>query len=184
MNYFLQAVKKIFTYKGRARRAEYGWFLLINALLQIGVGLTAFVLLGGGKMLFATNTPEILIHSMGIVALLLNGILFIYSFLNLFIMFSLTTRRLHDLGWSGWWQVVAYLAPILWLFILFALLPIIEQTSLNPVLIINISLWLAALAYLVFNLILLFKDGQKHANKYGESPKYPQENTLTVQSEI
>lgn len=171
MNYFLQALKKIFTYQGRARRAEYGWFLLINALLQIGVGLTALVLLGGGKMLFSTNTPDIFIHSIGITALLLDVFLLIYGVITFLVMLSLTARRLHDLGWSGWWQLVVYLAPLLWLIILFALLPIIEQTSLNPVLIVQISIWLILIAYFIFNLILLFKDGQKHPNKYGKSPK-------------
>lgn len=171
MNYFLQALKKIFTYQGRARRAEYGWFLLINFLLQLGVALTIFVLLGGGKMLFATHTPEFFINTLGITAVVVNIVTFIYGILTFFVMLSLTTRRLHDLGWSGWWQVMVYIVPIIWLAILFILLPILEQTVLNPVWVVKISIWLTIIGYLGFNFILLFKDGQKYPNKYGESPK-------------
>ncbi|MDO4697817.1 MAG: DUF805 domain-containing protein [Pasteurellaceae bacterium] len=172
MNYFFQAFKKIFTYQGRARRAEYGWFLLINFLLQFGVGLTALVLLGGGKMLFATNTSEIFIHSIGMTALLLYVILFIYSLLNFFVMLSLTARRLHDLGWSGWWQLAVYFSPLL-AGVVFVLLPIIEASPLNPVWVVKGSLSLIGIGIVIFYLMLLFKDGQKHPNKYGESPKYP-----------
>lgn len=173
MHYFLQAFKKIFTYQGRARRAEYGWFMLINLLLQLGVGLTALVLLGGGKMLFATNTPEIFIHGVGVTALLLNLGLLIYGLLNFFVMLSLTARRLHDIGLSGWWQLVVFVAPLVVLGSVFIALPIIEHSPLNPVWVVESVTWLVVIGVIGFQLMLLFKDGQKHPNQYGESPKYP-----------
>lgn len=174
MNYFIQAFQKIFTYQGRARRAEYGWFMLTNMLLQFGSMLTFYVLVGGASLFSGSETfGGILSAGVGILGIIISIVAFIYGILTFFVVLSLTTRRLHDLGWSGWWQAVVYIIPILWLIILFMLLPIIEQTSLNPIVIVQISSWLAVAVYFVFNLILLFKDGQKHPNKYGESPKYP-----------
>ena len=35
MNWFIQALKKTFTYRGRARRAEFGWFNLISFLISL-----------------------------------------------------------------------------------------------------------------------------------------------------
>ena len=35
MKWFIYAIKNIFNYQGRARRSEYGWFQLVNYLLQM-----------------------------------------------------------------------------------------------------------------------------------------------------
>ncbi|KAE9538385.1 DUF805 domain-containing protein [Ursidibacter maritimus] len=169
MRWFIHAFKNIFNYRGRARRAEYGWFMLINLLIQLAGFLVFWVVIAG----LSLNTTDIslVLGSIGIIYYIAS---FIYSILAFFVSLSLTTRRLHDLGRSGWWQLFIYLLPLFLLGATFVSLPILEEgTPSTPIVAINIMTTVASLIYLIFFLILLFKDGQKQTNKYGESPKYP-----------
>ena len=36
MKWFIHAIKNIFIYQGRARRAEFGWFYLTTFLINLG----------------------------------------------------------------------------------------------------------------------------------------------------
>lgn len=76
---------------------------------------------------------------------------------------SLTTRRLHDINLSGWWQ-----APIQGLGITVLLLP---QSSLPDLL--SLILTLMILGCLCIFIYWTAKDGDKNPNNYGDSPKFP-----------
>ena len=89
---FTESIQTVFqkyaVFEGRARRSEYWWFYLaytvVNAVLS---GLGRAVGSGG----FATALSVI----SGIIALAC-----------LVPTISVTTRRLHDTGKSGWWQLL------------------------------------------------------------------------------
>ncbi len=72
------AIRNYFVFKGRATRAEYWWWVVFLFLATIPLTIASFIipLLGQAFQLF-TLIPSI----------------------------SLTARRLHDIGKSGWWQL-------------------------------------------------------------------------------
>lgn len=104
MKYFLDALSKYADFTGRARRTEFWMFTLIYIVLSIGVSLLD-VMLGAGflAILFA-------------LAMLVPTI-------------SITARRLHDTGRSGWWQLLN-LIPLIGGIILIIFL-ILDSTEEN-----------------------------------------------------
>lgn len=164
MKWFIHALKNTFNYQGRARRAEYGWFILTNILLQLGFQFV-FMLIAAlfSLNLFSTspNLSETSFIGMWVIMALIGIALFIYAIVISLATFSLNARRLHDLGWSGWWQLATYLPPLL-------------ISIAGSVLIILCSL----LFIFVFHGILLLKDGQRFTNRYGPDPKAV-ENTVS-----
>lgn len=97
---FTAAIRSVFTqyvgFSGRARRAEYWWFVLftvivgvVTALLDIAIG---------------TDFGES-ITSGGIISTLVNLALALPSL-------AVTVRRLHDTDRSGWWILIG-LIPII-----------------------------------------------------------------------
>lgn len=98
MEWYLKVLKNYVNFSGRARRKEYWMFFLISVLIGFGLGLIDGVL---G------------LHSTGSIGML--GLLY-----NLFILlpsFAVGARRLHDLGRSGWWQLIV-LIPIIGVIVL------------------------------------------------------------------
>jgi uncharacterized membrane protein YhaH (DUF805 family) len=102
MSWWLTAMKKYVDFSGRARRTEYWMFVLFNVIFAV-VALVIDSVLGaaseeGGYGLF---------YGLFSLAILLPS-------------WSVTVRRLHDVGKSGWWIFIS-LIPIIggiWLFIL------------------------------------------------------------------
>lgn len=93
MKWFLIVMKKAFVFKGRARRKEYWMFALIAFL--IGIATNVIDLLNGWML-----TPAI-----GVLSALFSLLIFLPNI-------SVSVRRMHDLGYSGWW-VMIILLPIL-----------------------------------------------------------------------
>lgn len=88
MNWYLEALIKYATFKGRARRKEYWLFTLFNFLIL-------FILLIFDSLIGA------------------QGVLFILYFLaTLLPNLAVTVRRLHDIGKSGWWILISII-PII-----------------------------------------------------------------------
>ncbi|QRN41286.1 MAG: DUF805 domain-containing protein [Neisseriaceae bacterium] len=134
--WFLTALNNSFKFSGRARRAEFAWFTLIATIISIPISL------------LSTGLPKIL-------DLLINIIYLIPST-------SVTTRRLHDLGYSGWLQTPFTLLGV---YFIFAEPP--EAMTNNEV----YGYFLIILISLSFLLYLVFKDGQRKDNAYGKDPK-------------
>ncbi|MBS0559572.1 MAG: DUF805 domain-containing protein [Proteobacteria bacterium] len=94
---FVEAVSACFskyaTFSGRARRSEYWWFALFQALVNIavyGIGQEA----GGGLL---GNLIEL--------ALVLPAL-------------AVAVRRLHDIDRSGWWLLIGIIPVIGWIMLL------------------------------------------------------------------
>lgn len=171
MNWFIQALKRIFTYRGRARRAEFGWFNLIAFLINLALTLIPAVLFGlGGSLLEDVYQSEAVgsVSDGGIW--LFTAASYLFSLITTLVQFSLTCRRLHDLGYSGWWQLAVYLGLPIIVFIT-ALLNMSEEVVGGIAI-------LAGIIYLVFFCVLFFKDGQRFSNQYGEDPKASSINDL------
>ncbi|PWB28458.1 DUF805 domain-containing protein [Flavobacterium sp. HTF] len=95
-------------FKGRARRSEYWYFALANALISILLvvigavvgGIFGDALTGGiiGYVLFGLYTLATILPGLGVVV-----------------------RRLHDVGKSGWFYLVAFIPFVggIWILILF-----------------------------------------------------------------
>lgn len=104
INWFIRALKKYSDFKGRARRKEYWWFILINVLIIIALATVESV----------CNISQIEL-AMHLNIGLLNGT---YMLIMLCPTLAVTTRRLHDTNRSGWWQLI-YLLPIIGAFVIF-----------------------------------------------------------------
>lgn len=87
-------LSRYFDFKGRASRAEYGWFLLL-----FGGAYVAAAILDGA------------FDSKGF---------YIAPLLLLIPYVAVSARRLHDLNRSGWWQVLVFGAGLFVLFFLLA----------------------------------------------------------------
>ena len=104
MNYYLKVLRQYVDFKGRARRAEYWNFVLISFLISIALSLIDVYAFGINPMA-------------GESGLLSN----LYSLAIILPSLGVTVRRLHDVGKSGWFILIA-LIPIIgliWLLILF-----------------------------------------------------------------
>ncbi|NKE04767.1 DUF805 domain-containing protein [Mesobacillus selenatarsenatis] len=87
MQWYLEALKNYANFKGRARRKEYWLFNLFHILIM-------------GTLYLAGSAME---------SLLLFVVILIYYFLTLIPYLSVTVRRLHDIGYSGWMYLVNFI---------------------------------------------------------------------------
>jgi uncharacterized membrane protein YhaH (DUF805 family) len=81
MDYFIKVLKSYAIYTGRARRAEYWYFVLFNVIINFIIGFIAGLI---GAPIIST-----------IIALLfiIPGI-------------AVAVRRMHDVGKSGWYALI------------------------------------------------------------------------------
>ena len=98
MNYFIDCLtKKYACFSGRARRQEYWLFALFNFIAGIIIGVIA------GVLVSVTNvTAFAYLGSIYNLAVLIPGLAVLF-------------RRLHDIGKSGWWWLLAFIPIIGWI---------------------------------------------------------------------
>ena len=135
---FIDSIKsfflKAFNFRSRSSRSEYWYVFLAQILLSLLVQFTpSFVLL--------------------------NLSLSVISILILLPQFSLTARRFHDVGMSGWWQLCFPVALLLMSVTLY-----FDSTFgfvfVGP---------LSGALFIVF-VYLMCKEGDIRDNKYGSDP--------------
>ena len=95
MNWYLKVLKNYVGFEGRARRTEYWMFVLFNMIAS-----------------FVLNFIDTLTHFQTHIGGQAFGILgLIYSLAVLLPSLAVAVRRLHDIGKSGWWLLIA-LIPV------------------------------------------------------------------------
>jgi uncharacterized membrane protein YhaH (DUF805 family) len=111
MNYYLDALKNYAKFSGRSRRSAYWYFVLFNLIVSI-VAAIIDNLLGTTIKL---ETPQ------GLMALPYGYVYFIYALFVVIPGLALSVRRLHDVGKSGWFILIALIPLVgaIWLLILF-----------------------------------------------------------------
>jgi uncharacterized membrane protein YhaH (DUF805 family) len=98
MKHYLKAIHNYANFKGRASRSDYWYFILFNAIFAI-VASYLDKALG-----FSFVTPKA--DPSGLQPAMAYGYIYVIYTLAVFIPgLSLTVRRLHDVGKSGWWYV-------------------------------------------------------------------------------
>jgi len=95
MNYYLKAVRQYKDFAGRADRREYWMFVLVNFVINIGLAAV----------------EQIIAPESGIISGLYALFIFIPGI-------AVAARRLHDIGKSGWMQLVILIPMIGWIWFL------------------------------------------------------------------
>jgi uncharacterized membrane protein YhaH (DUF805 family) len=92
----IEAVKAVFsnyaTFSGRARRAEYWWFVLFSLIVSIVLALL-------------TGDPS---SGTGLIGAIWSLATFIPSI-------AVGVRRLHDIDRTGWWLLICFIPLIGWI---------------------------------------------------------------------
>ena len=83
MNWYMAVLKKYADFSGRARRKEFWMFVLFNFIIAVVLGVVDSMI--GIPVLGLIYTLGVLIPSIAVGA-----------------------RRLHDIGRTGWWQLIAF----------------------------------------------------------------------------
>lgn len=109
MSYFIEAYKRAFDFSGRSRRKEYWMFVLFYAIALIILTILDRVLFGDS---------EIAVLSL------------IFTLVSAIPSISITVRRLHDIGKSGWWILLS-LIPFVGGIILFVFTVLDSQHGSN-----------------------------------------------------
>lgn len=102
MDWYLAVLRKYAVFNGRARRKEYWMFTLFNFIFM----LVAYIL----DSIFSGNMGYGFIYM-------------IYSLAVLLPSLAVSVRRLHDIGKSGWYILLAFIPIIggIWLLVLMCL---------------------------------------------------------------
>jgi len=151
MYWYLKVLKNYVNFKGRARRKEYWMFTLITTLISIGISLIELPF----NSEYGSN---------------------IYLLVTLLPILAVATRRLHDIGKSGWWTVL----PILLLTILPFVMEITVQSEISAG-IVGAGLTIFIILCFVYGILMLVwtcTDSQDAENKYGKNPK--EEESLKI----
>lgn len=98
MGWYLQVLRKYATFDGRAHRTEFWTFVLVNIIVSVGLNIVNAIIGTDGAL----------------GAGLLSSI---YALAILIPTLAVGVRRLHDIGRSGWWLLIA-LIPIVGFIIL------------------------------------------------------------------
>lgn len=99
MDWYLKVLKNYFNFRDRARRREYWWFVLINAIITILLGFVQ------DALGWSNESGE------GVLTV-------VYGLLLIIPSIAVMVRRLHDTDRSGWWVLIG-LIPIVGWFVLF-----------------------------------------------------------------
>lgn len=151
--YFL-AFKKYFVIRGRSTRSEYWFFFLFNLIAGIVLNLL--------DQVFGLYNVE---EEMGILGSL-------YALIALIPGITVTVRRLHDSGRSGWWLLSLVLSMVA--LIVSMVMGVIESEYGEPsdalYVFIGVSI-LLTLILLVTIFIFTLLDSQRGSNRFGPNPK-------------
>lgn len=171
---FVEAVKtclsKSIVFKGRARRSEYWWWVLFSCIVSMAMSI-------GDKLIPDTNMLLVALYVLFAV-----GVGIYLGIANM----AVTTRRLHDIGRSGWWYGASLLYNVaftIWIMIrIFGVAAGMDANSfantdaMGDALLKDMlgEIIIGFIPYVIYSIVLLVwycKDSQPGTNKYGDNPK-------------
>ena len=161
MIWYFRALKKSFVFSGRARRAEYWYFMLFNILVVLAILalLVPFVVI---IALLPVSHPLSSPHVILLSILIPPSLYMLVIFLP---MLALSVRRIHDINLSGWWILLSFLLPmiseIVLLFFKF------NGTTLPDLRLFD---WLLQLPSIAIVILAMIK-GNEGENRFGPDPK-------------
>ena len=94
MSWYLEALKKYATFRGRSRRKEYWYFTLFNMIVML-----LLMAIDGMMGSFSSKAGIGFLSTIYSLAVIIPGI-------------AVSIRRLHDTSRSGWWLVISFV-PII-----------------------------------------------------------------------
>jgi uncharacterized membrane protein YhaH (DUF805 family) len=143
IDYYVRAFQKYSQFSGRATRSEYWWFYFGTTVVLFLLGIL----------------DQVLSVPFG----------YIYVFASFIPTLAVTARRLHDVGKSGWLQLLGFVASL----VLPILVILIALTGgrVQSVLIILIAFSIISIYILIRLFILYIRDSTPGDNKYGPNPK-------------
>jgi uncharacterized membrane protein YhaH (DUF805 family) len=163
--YFLQALKKSFTFKGRSRRKEF-WSLYLGYIGGlIFLSLVFMVSQESIGVLVSNAGADLTYNTSGTLGSIMGYLIFVYFILTYFIPLGLavSVRRLHDIGKSGWFMLVGFI-PLIVLFISLA----VGRDSLE----IELGGVISIVGFLYLFYLFCIKKGDVGDNQYGPDPKH------------
>nr|MCU0627345.1 DUF805 domain-containing protein [Gemmatimonadaceae bacterium] len=110
---FTTALKRSIEFSGRSARREYWGYALVYFIIYIALGVLTGAFSGMAAQMAAASNPEMLANPALMpeppkMAFLLTA----FSLLTLPASLSVTFRRLHDIGKSGLWFLIAFIPLI------------------------------------------------------------------------
>ncbi len=137
MKHFINAFKLYGVFSGRSTREEYWMFTLIYLLSYLTLSAISLVLESElFQIVLSALTLAVIIPSL-----------------------SITARRLHDVGRSGWWQLSPYIGMV------FAMIGVFQESQV--LMLGGTILMLVLFAVLLFFLVTPSQDD----NQYGDKPQ-------------
>ena len=152
--------KNYFNFYGRASRSEFWWFVLAYFILVIlGVSMDAisvwYITASSVYDGIDYSSPYDTYYSPMIGAATLIGLT------------SLISRRLQDMGRTGWWQAGLYLGQIPF----FLFLALTFASFFNPgVIAVAVIFGLAYIGYYILIIVWLCQPPKQDQNKWGRNP--------------
>jgi len=107
MNYYVTVLKNYAVFSGRARRAEYWYFVLFNIIINILLAIFS----------------NVIGDNIGILGLL-------YALAVLIPAIAVGVRRLHDTNRSGWWLLIS-LIPLIGAIVIIVLMALDSHPGEN-----------------------------------------------------
>jgi uncharacterized membrane protein YhaH (DUF805 family) len=96
INWFMNVVTEhYFDFNGRARRAEFWWYMLVYFIIAVVLGVVQSIL-GIGSVLTGLLAIALLLPNLGV------GV-----------------RRLHDTNRSGWWILIGIIPIVGWILLIY-----------------------------------------------------------------
>ena len=113
------------------------------------------------------------------VMVMLWGVLQLFQVASLLPSLAVTTRRLHDVGRTGWWQLIAYIPALLllafYVWMTYGLSPlllvVLVSSGATGVLWLGGILLALTLVGVITLLVFLGRRGEQTENKYGLNPE-------------
>ena len=159
MIWYFRALKKSFTFSGRASRAEYRYFILCNILVVLAIlAISALIIL---PQIPESDVPFSIFIILPWSLIPLSLYMLVISLPTL----ALSVRRLHDINLSGWWLLLSFLLSMISeIVVLFFKL---SGTTLPGLLLLS---WLSQISLIAIFILAMIK-GNEGENRFGPDPK-------------